>query len=422
MATDAFGRLRVSGVHNLFEYKPSLATQVSVNNLDVDIWVDRTDSGGTITYNNDANAVELAAAASGDSATRITKQVMPYQSGKSRLFYFSCAPISRVNSGSEVFTARVGVFSVDASNNPVEGHWFETDGLVLTFVHRYTDTSTDPDTVTDVTVTQSSWNIDLFDGAGPSGKSLSASGMTSETLFVMDQEWLGAGRFRVGFNIEGVTYYAHQFVSNTAYPYTTTPRLPIVYQLDTTTLTSPLFMRQVCCTCVSEGGYTPIGRRCSVNVGVAGANLAASSTKYVVMAVKLQTGFPTGEVHVLNLDACYPGGSGSSWTGFELQLHSTNGSIGALSESLTFTDEPHTTISVFRGASSGTNPTVTTDGYIITSICVVQHTSSHLGSSEYAAVLKRAQITQYDTLVLAATVSSGSNKTVGAALDLVEFT
>ena len=117
---------------------------------------------------------------------------------KSRLFYLSGVPLSRVNSGSEEFYSRIGIFSVDGSNVPVEGHYFETDGINLYWVYAYGGTTT--------RIVQSSWNVDTFNGSGPSGLTLTINNMLNDILFIIDQEWLGVGRVRVGFNLNGVNY------------------------------------------------------------------------------------------------------------------------------------------------------------------------------------------------------------------------
>ena len=80
---------------------------------------------------------------------------------------------------------------------------------------------------------QSSWNIDTFDGSGPSGKTLIVAANANKTfLIVIDQEWLGVCRLRCGFVIDGVIYYAHQFLHNgLQVQYTKTPRISLSYYI-----------------------------------------------------------------------------------------------------------------------------------------------------------------------------------------------
>lgn len=418
MATDAFGRLRTSSVYSLFEYHPSPAT--SLHSLDEDVWVNTESGTGTLAYDSATNVIDLTVDADTATATRCTKLPMPYQPGKLRLFYFSVAPVSRVRDAGEDFVSRVGCFSVTGTPPvPDQGHWLETDGSDIWFVYKYTGTSA-------TRTIQSSWNIDTFDGSGPSGKTLTGANMLTSMLLVIDQEWLGVGRVRFGFNLEGVTYYGHQYVDAFSYPYITTPRLPITYQIDGGTQTftgGDVVLKQVCCTCISEGGYTPLGRRVSIRTLHDGTHVQNANTKYIIMGIKLQSGYPTGAFNPLFVDFCFPEGTASQWCNFELQVHSTNGSVGAVSSEPTFTAESDSILSVWRGSETGENPTVTTDGYVIHTNCVVQKSSTKLLGTEYDTQLKRVQLSQYDTLYVTAKITGIGiiNHQVIANFDMITF-
>lgn len=61
----------------------------------------------------------------------------------------------------------------------------------------------------DTVVAQASWNIDtMVDGTGPSGKTLD---LTKAQILVIDLQYLGVGRCRMGFDIDGMVYYCHEF-------------------------------------------------------------------------------------------------------------------------------------------------------------------------------------------------------------------
>ena len=421
MATDAFGRLRISNIYNLFEYYPSSisSTTTSTSDPDVDIWVNDKKNGATIEFDSSNTKVELRCKNSGDISTRFTKLPMRYQPGKSRLFYFSGVPLNRVKdvteTETETFTSRIGIFSTDSSTKtPIEGHYFQTDGTDLYWVCSYDSTSTE--------ISQSNWNIDTFDGNGPSGKTLTISNMLLTNLFVIDQEWLGVGRVRVGFNIDGVNYYAHQFVPAVKYPYTTTPRLPITYQMSAPTINinnPPVTLGQVCCTCISEGGFTPIGRRISISNDINGVTLASSSNKYILLGIKLIDGNVTGILDVLSYDVLYFGNNDRNNAKIELQLHSTNGNIGSTSGTISYRQEPNSIIDVYRGG--GDNPAIIPtdgDGFIISSKYLQQKTDINLNSTEYSIQLSRSEISQYDTLFIVAQ-STADNQKIGATVDLI---
>lgn len=416
MATDAFGRLRTSDVHTLFEYYPNLETQNT--NIDIDIWVNDETNSASIGYNSGTNIVELQGNTNNDIATRSTKLPMKYQPGKSRLLYMSCVPLSRAIADGEVFYSRFGIFSVDGSKNPIQGHYFETNGTNLYFVYTYGGTETK--------IIQSNWNIDTFNGNGPSGKTLTTANMLNTILIVIDQEWLGVGRVRVGFNIFGTNYYAHEFNTSVSlsYPYTTTPRLPITYQMKTTTISSPIFLGQICSTCLSEGGFIPIGRRISIGNPVSGANVPDANQKYIILGVRINSSYPTGILDILDMDVFFPSGSTTKWAEVELQLHSTNGSIGATTGgTISFTNQTNSIIQTFKQVSgSGNNPYISTDGFIITKKFLLQKSQINLSSTDYSIQLTRTQISQYDTLYVSIKMNSGTNSTAGASIDFIEST
>ena len=55
-------------------------------------------------------------------------------------------------------------------------------------------------------IIQSNWNVDVFNGTGASGITLDFS---KSQIFFIDYEWLGTGRVRCGFFIDGIPYYCH---------------------------------------------------------------------------------------------------------------------------------------------------------------------------------------------------------------------
>jgi len=402
MATDAFGRLRVSDTYTLYEYYPPNVNSIEDidESLDSDIWM--TTVNGTSTYICNNATVELTCHTNGDKITRETKLPMEYQPGKSRLFYFSVIPLSRVNSGSEKMECNIGVFGVDdTTKNPVEGIYLQTDGIYIYFVYCYGGVETK--------IRQDSWNIDIFDGDGNSGKTIDINSVTKNLLIVIDQEWLGVGRVRCGFNIGGITYYGHEFIYSLEYPYISTPRLPIVYQLSGVTIDSSIVSKQVCCTCISEGGYTPIGKKLSLltdNISTSGSN------KLIIMGVRIKNLIKTGIVKILNFEVIQ---TGNSITEYELQLHSeTNFTYGSVSAPQTFVGKNNSIIEYVEGDGSDY---VDSDGFVISSGLLEKKSSITLSNNVYETLLVRNQITKYDTLYLV--VKAGTNN-IRASLNLLE--
>lgn len=63
--------------------------------------------------------------------------------------------------------------------------------------------------VVNTEVAQANWNLDKLDGSGPSRATLD---ITKAQILMIDLQWLGVGRVRIGFVVNGVTYYVHQFL------------------------------------------------------------------------------------------------------------------------------------------------------------------------------------------------------------------
>lgn len=236
-SSDAFGRLRVSTPASLFD------SQFQYNTLPL-LWETTLTAGGTVAHLPNESSIELRVAASGDSTVRQSRQYVRYQPGKSQLIIMT-GVLGAAEAG---VRRRFGYF--DASN----GFFLEqtVDGLFL--VKRTNITGTP----TDTRVAQADWNVSTFQGSlvGLAGRiTLNA---TQSQILVIDLQWLGVGRVRVGFEIDGILYYAHEFLHTNVLPsvYMTTANLPIRYELEATgAITGTKTMKQICSSVTSEGGF-----------------------------------------------------------------------------------------------------------------------------------------------------------------------
>ena len=244
---DAFYRLRVSNPQTIFEG----STVYNSNPLSFDN--DISSAQASITGPVDA-AMTLALSSSSivnDYAARQTHFYAHYQPGKSFMAMFSfCfgAPATGI-------VKRAGFYDVDNvnNNNPLNGIVFEQ-----TQTGGYQWSVYKGDGITVQNAPRASWNVDPLDGSGPSGVILSP---TTNLLAFVDLEWLGVGRVRVGFYINGVPVICHTFNNaGLSSPYMTSPLLPIRYEIRKTIAGSVSgSMNIVCCSIMSEGGFQPIG-------------------------------------------------------------------------------------------------------------------------------------------------------------------
>lgn len=262
-ATDAFGRLRVSSPHTIFDSQ----------NQDVenDKWDTLITGSGTKTHLPNESAIKLEiATANNDGIIRESLRTMPYQPGKSLLImntFVMGEPKANVIQRVGYFSANNGVFlENDSGNNYVVLRSSVTGNVVET------------------RVAQTEWNIDKFDGLGYSGQGTAEEhktglDVTKSNLFWLDIEWLGVGDVRCGFLVDGILKTAHIFHNDNrnATTYMRSAILPLRYELFNKGITtSNTAMRQICSTVISEGGYTQINQTRSASNPLIGKNLTVA--------------------------------------------------------------------------------------------------------------------------------------------------
>jgi hypothetical protein len=426
MATDAFGRLRTSEPFSTFNYYPSPSYADTSDN---DVWVNDVSNGGIIRYDASNNLIKLDISGGGVGnldkyAFRTTKLPMDYQPGKSRLIMMSGVMLTPIPTLGEQIFSRVGLINV-ASPTITDGVWFEVDGSnnTLNWCQSIQDGS---GSYTVEKVADSSWNIDTFDGSGPSGKTLLFSNMNKVILIVIDQEWLGVGRLRCGFNINGVTYYAHAFTHNElSYAYTASPRQRLGYEILTgtngTAPTDTYTLKQICCTSMSEGGFFPLGARNSIHSNVI-TPPSTGTPETLLMAIRLKIGenYKNGTIKPIAIDFVNTANntSNGSTASYELRLLSRiNGTdIGTQIPDSSFNGLSNSIVRYFT-------PTVSTivinGGYTINSGFVSNRANTSFGSSDYETLLTRTICTQYDTLAIIVKHVNGT-PTIAASIDFIE--
>lgn len=244
---DAFHKLRVSQPVTLF-------AQHFVYPPDPGVWIENIVGSGSNTHVPAKSHYELSTTtASGDKVTHQTRQYMPYQPGKSQMFVATGV----IGASKTNVEQRIGLFDDD------NGLFFQQTGSGMQLVVR-TNTS---GSVVETVVDRADWNLDRMDGTGPSGINLD---FTKTLIFVIDYQWLGVGRVRYGFDVQGKIYYCHaaDHVNSLDVVYMQTPVLPVRYEIENVgTAASATTLVQICSTVISEGGYDIGGYYHSVPTG-----------------------------------------------------------------------------------------------------------------------------------------------------------
>ncbi len=287
---DAFDRLRVSQPSTLFDIEHTLGLNPYL--------VDEYKSGtGASNHISTGGYIQMTVGGGIGKVVRQTREYIPYQNGKSRLMIFS--GVMEINGGVSGVICRIGSFDSTTEKTSYAGNgnglFFELNGTTMKCVIRLNNT--------DTSVVQSFWNFDKFNGNGPSG--LTVNDYSKAMIFAIDQEWLGIGRVRFGFFINGVFHVGHVFnhsgmglPSSTALtvPYTKTAKLPIRYEISNTT-SETAEMRMICSTVLSEGGYNPTGLLFSI--GMSTPVILNSSTFTPLISLKLRDAEPYNRKTIL---------------------------------------------------------------------------------------------------------------------------
>lgn len=223
---DAFQRTRVS--------EPATVADCSCEYDAQPLIMDTLTAGsGAIVHSApDSSVVMSVTTASGDSVIRQSRQYCTYQKGKSHLI---------------LVTGTLG--AATESRTSGMGYGDDDDGVFL--VQRETGpallwrSSVSGSTV-ETYVDQADWNVNT----------VSNLDLAKSQILVIDLQWLGVGRVRVGLDMDGEIALLHEFENDNRNisTYWRTGTLPVRYWIENTgTTASAGSMRQICWSVQSEG-------------------------------------------------------------------------------------------------------------------------------------------------------------------------
>ena len=341
---DAFGRLRVSNPETLHDSKQIFDD----SDLDSDVenqplFYDNQETSGSGTATefqiNKAQTILSVSDTTTGIRVRQTKMRFNYQPGKSMMVLMTFAYCSASQSG---ITRREGMF--DEKN----GLFFEDNGTNYGFVRRTYVIGT----AVDNRVSQSEWNIDKMDGTGVSGINLD---YTKTQILYIDYEWLGVGRVRMGWVVNGLIYLAHEFLNTNVLTevYMSTPNLPLRSEISNDGTGGASTMSQICSTVISEGGQNDLGTIRSASTNGTHVDANTENTWYAVLGIRLKSNYIGETVKILELSLQEQAGSKKLMWG--LFFNPT------VAGTFTYADESRSAVQIARGATANT----VTDGYQI---------------------------------------------------------
>lgn len=305
---DPFGRLRVSEPATIFDAK-------TLFDADPLRFVNDLASGGTATFQSQRSSMRLAVTSTvGSRATRQTKRYLNYQPGKGQQIFVTFVMTNGQEAGVD---KRVGYYDND------NGIFFALDDQGPAVVLR-TDVSGSP---VDTRVSQADWSLDRLDGDGPSGVQFDAA---RAQILVLDFQWLGTGRVRIGFDIDGEVIYVHEFLNANlgSSVYMRLPNLPVRWEIQTVgAAAAAAAMEAICCTVAAEGGRSAEGIVRAADMGITTRNVDTTLTPLISIRLKsshnratvfprLATILETGNQAsrwIVQLNPTITGGAAASW-------------------------------------------------------------------------------------------------------------
>jgi hypothetical protein len=277
---DAFNRLRISSPTVLFD------SQLQYG-LNEETWYQKKSTSATITHLTSEASVQLTVPANNLTAIRQTREYFRYQPGKSQLVLLT------FGSGE----SQTGVNKFIGYGDGNNGIFFKSDGDGYYFVKR----SNTSGVIVTTNVSQVAWNIDKMDGTGPSRYTLDFSKVQ---ILIMDLEWLGVGRVRCGFVVDGQIVYAHEFLQANVGTevYMKTANLPVRYEIQSTAATSSATLKQICASVMSEGGESiPAGAPRSVSNDNTLVAVTSQAANRAILTIRPRTTFQgvPNRVHIV---------------------------------------------------------------------------------------------------------------------------
>lgn len=260
----AFGRLRTSSTRLLGEFRTFYGTTGATEMVNV------ATNSGTATVNLAGKYYTLAVTNAANSRIiRQSLQYHPYIPGTSNIGFITfCFGVAAAG-----LQQSVGFYDND------NGILFRMNGTTPEIVIRKAGSDAE-------IRAKSLWNVDQFDGNGPSGVTLD---FTKAQILVVDYQWLGVGRVRVGFDVDGVVYYAHQFLhaNDSLVPYSTQPSLPARWEM--LNVSGPGgSMTAICYAMMCEGEDFESGFLNSASNGTTPIAINNTLAGFGMLAVRLQ--------------------------------------------------------------------------------------------------------------------------------------
>ena len=324
---DAFARWRVSHPETIFDSKQLW------DNAPL-FWDDSEISGGTTSSTHSTDTASTTVGVALNTAGRRVRQTymrFNYQPGKSQLILMT-GTIDKSGGGTGI-TRGWGYYDDN------DGIFLKDDEGIIKYVIRSSVSGSPIDTE----IAQSGWNLDVMDGTGESGVTLD---FTKSQISMVDLEWLGVGRVRVGFVIDGIPTYVHEFNNANILSgvYMSTPNLPLRYEIENDGTGAASTLEHICSSVMSEGGVQNLGTLRHTDSGAV-SGLSAGTT-YAILGIRLKSTHLDASVLIENISALAT--TQNDQAHWDLMLNPT------VAGTFTYSDETNSSIQTATGAAANT--------------------------------------------------------------------
>lgn len=267
---DAFGGLRTTSARIIGEYRVNAGV---MNNIEYSSLIA---GSGARTFNYTRKCVEMTTStANGDRVVHQSRQYHPYIAGTSNKYLMTF----KMNTAKANLQQMVGCFD---DNN---GIFFRMNGLTPEVVIRKNGSDNE-------VVARTSWNKDRLDGSmneyNPTG--ITADFSKCQILYI-DYQWLGVGRVRIGFVLDGKPTVVHEFkhANSTVEPYTFSSNFPVRWEIKNNgAVASASQMDAICAGVYCEGSEREIGFTCSVSTDGTTTSVSNTTDGQCLLAIRLK--------------------------------------------------------------------------------------------------------------------------------------
>jgi hypothetical protein len=259
---------------------------------DPEVWDEQVTGTGAITFDSILGMVDMTVGSgAGSQAIQQSRRVIRYIPGRQNELTFTV-----------IFTEpavgirrRIGLF------NEQSGFYFEDggDGNYYCVIRRNTAGG-----VVETRVAREDWNIDRFDGQGPSGV---VADPRAIQMVVFEYNWYGAGQVEISWIVNNNKLPIHQFDTANILPHTwtNTAFLPVRKEITNVSGAPGTHHMYIGSASISaEGSAGPLGRESNINSPITGKPTGNTANIFVPMlSIRLKADRLAGVVIPIDFQA-----------------------------------------------------------------------------------------------------------------------